>query len=80
VLPPFGVTAVKLRGLHLLGTAFDMTYDAAQLCVQLQAGAPPAVPLELRVRASGQRLAISAAAPTCVAVGAVDVAGVGFEA
>ena len=76
VLPPFGVSAMKLRGLHLLGAAFDFSWDDARICVALQAAG--GAPLELRVVASGQRVPV-AAAPACVAVQAVEVAGVGFE-
>jgi hypothetical protein len=36
VLPPLGVTAVKLRGLHLYGQVLDVTYDANTTCVRLQ--------------------------------------------
>ena len=75
-LPPLGVTAVRLRGLHLLGVAFDFAYDDAQICVALQ-GAGGGAPLELRVVASGQRTPLAAAA-VCVDVQAVEVAGVGF--
>lgn len=79
VLPPLGVTGVKLRGLDLLGTAFDFAYDNATICATLQpvqsgAGAP----LELRVLASNQSLPLSASAPACVPVQAVEVAGVGY--
>ena len=78
LLPPLGVTAVKLRGLHLLGVAFDFAYDAESICVALQPGAAAGrAPLELRVLASGQRIAVGSA-PACVAVQAVEVAGVGF--
>jgi len=74
-LPPLGVTGVRLRGLRLLGAAFDFAWDAAQVCVSLR-GAGGA-PLELRVPASGQRTPLGAA-EVCVALGAVEVAGVGY--
>ena len=79
VLPPYNTSAATLRGVHLLGTVFDFRWDAATLCVTLQAGGGGGggKPLELRVRASGQRMPISAT-PTCVPVDAVDVAGVGY--
>ena len=77
LLPPLGVTAVKLRGLHLLGAAFDFVYDAEQICVSLQPDGAAGSPLELRVLASGQRLPVGGA-PVCVAVQPVAVAGVGF--
>ena len=77
-LPPLGTTAVKLRGLHLLGVAFDFAWDAAQVCVALQPSALSAgAALELRVVATGQRTPLGAA-PVCVGVQAVEVAGVGF--
>lgn len=78
ILPPLGVTAVKLRGMHLLGSAFDFEYDANQLCATLQAGQPAgAPPLELRVLATGSRMPLGTM-PTCVPVQAVEVAGVGY--
>ena len=78
-LPPFGTTSLKLRGVHLLGTAYDFYYDATQICVSLQAGGSSGgAALELRVVATGERLPLQAVA-TCVAVQAVDVAGVGFK-
>ena len=78
VLPPAGVSQVKLRGLHLLGVAFDVAYDAEQLCAALQPGGAAGAPaLELRVPATGQRTPLGAA-QVCVPVQAVEVAGVGF--
>ena len=76
LLPPLGVTGVKLRGLHLLGTAFDFWWTDLRICVALQAGGA-GKPLELRVLASGVRLPIGAT-ETCVGVAAVEVAGVGY--
>jgi len=80
VLPPGGVTAVKLRGLHLLGAAFDLWYDAETLCVALHGGGGGGgggAALELRVLASGERLPLSVE-QRCVPRDAVEVAGVGF--
>jgi protein-glucosylgalactosylhydroxylysine glucosidase len=78
ILPPLGVSHVKLRGLHLLGTALDFSWDAQQLCVALQQGpGGGSQPLELRVRATGQVLPL-ALTEACVPLGAVDVAGVGY--
>jgi hypothetical protein len=78
VLPPAGVTQVKLRGLHLLGVAFDAVYDGAQFCAALQPGGAPGAPqLELRVLATGQRTPLGAQ-PVCVPVQPVEVAGFGF--
>jgi hypothetical protein len=77
LLPPLGVTAVKLRGLHLLGAAFDFSYDAAQICVSLQPGSG-GPPLELRVLSSGERVPVGVA-QACVAVQAVAVGGVGYD-
>ena len=31
VLPPYGVTSVRLRSLHLIGAAFDFTYNISQV-------------------------------------------------
>jgi hypothetical protein len=73
VLPPGGATGVRLRGLHLLGAAFDFSYNGTTICVALNptspAGAPP---LQLRVEASGQATRV-AAEERCVALGAVVV-------
>jgi hypothetical protein len=57
-LPPGGITRVKLRGLHLLGTAFDLTYDDALVCVALR-GALGGKALQLRSEASGAKIAIA---------------------
>jgi hypothetical protein len=94
ILPPLNVSAVTLRGLDLLGTAFDFSYDADSLCATLQAApaggvvgaggssssAAVAAPLELRVLATGQRIAMTQGGPpACVTpVQAVEVAGVGY--
>ncbi len=77
ILPPLGVTAVRLRGLDLLGAALDVWYDAVNVCAQLQAGGGGA-PLEMRVLASGARTPLSAAEAVCVPVQAFEVAGVGY--
>lgn len=58
-LPPGGVTRVKLRGLHLLGTAFDFAYDSARVCVALR-GAQAGAALQMRSEASGATVAITA--------------------
>lgn len=76
-LPPLGTTGVTLRGLHLLGAAFDFSWNAAQVCAALQADAPAGAALELRVPASGKSTPLGVA-PVCVATQAVEVAGVGF--
>ena len=79
VLPPLGVTRVTLRGLHLLGTAFDFAWDGAEVCTALQpGGGGGGAALELRVVGSGAVLPLTAA-QACVAVGPVEVAGVGFD-
>jgi hypothetical protein len=57
-LPPHGVTRVKLRGLHLLGTAFDLTYDDKLACVSLR-GAQAGAALQLRSEASGATVRIA---------------------
>lgn len=78
VLPPLGITSMKLRGLSLLGAKFDLWFDADQLCAALQAGAVlPGAPLELRVLASGTRTLLTTT-PACTPVAAIEVAGVGF--
>ena len=77
LLPPLGVGKLTLRGLSLLGAKFDFSYDAATLCVALQKGAAAGAPLELRVLPSGARTPVTAA-PACMPVAAVEVAGVGF--
>jgi hypothetical protein len=78
LLPPLGVTSMKLRGLHLLGAAFDFWWSDTQICVSLQSGSNGSgAPLELRVIVSGQHIPL-VVAPACVAVQPVEVAGVGF--
>ena len=84
-LPPLGVTALKLRGLHLLGAVFDASYNATAFCAQLQAPAlevgsrgGSGAALELRVLATGARHPLAAMGEVCVAVQAVEVAGVGY--
>jgi hypothetical protein len=37
LLPP-SATSVKLRGLHLVGAAFDLWYNATTICVEANAG------------------------------------------
>jgi len=58
-LPPGGVTRVRLRGLHLLGTSFDLAYDGARVCVALR-GARAGAPLRLRSEATGAAVAVAA--------------------
>ena len=77
VLPPLGVQALGLRGLHLLGVAFDAVYNSSTFCASLQAP-EGAQALELRVLASGEALRLGLA-QSCVPVQAVEVAGVGFK-
>ena len=77
VLPPLGVTSVKLRGLSLLGAKFDVWYDADTLCAALQGGASGGAPLELRVLASGTRAPLTSA-PACTPLAAIEIAGVGY--
>ncbi len=59
-LPPGGISRVKLRGLHLLGTAFDFAYDSATVCVALR-GAQAGSALQLRSEATGAKVAVGAA-------------------
>ena len=91
ILPPLGVTSVKLRGLDLLGSSFDMWYNATALCAQLQAQQADGgssgsrhvtrgggQPLLLRLLASGATFPLSAGGPSCAPLQAVEVAGEGF--
>lgn len=59
-LPPGGITHVRLRGLHLLGTAFDFSYDSTTVCVALR-GAQAGAALQMRSEASGATVAVGAA-------------------
>jgi hypothetical protein len=70
-LPPGGVSRVKLRGLHLLGTAFDLAYDGARVCVTLR-GARAGAALRLRSEATGAAVAV-AAAEACLPLAEVVV-------
>jgi hypothetical protein len=70
-LPPGGVTAVRLRGLHLLGTAFDFAYDSARVCVALR-GARAGAALQLRSEATGATVPV-AAAEACLPLAEVIV-------
>lgn len=38
-LPPYGVRSMKLRGVHLGGSAFDFWYNATTICVNLNTAA-----------------------------------------
>lgn len=40
LLPPAGITQVKLRGLSLFGVEFDLIYDDANVCAQLHTPLP----------------------------------------
>lgn len=79
ILPPLNVSAVKLRGLDLLGVAFDFWYDGGRVCAALQPG-QPAGALEFVVLATGARTPLAdPSTPACVSpVQAVEVAGVGY--
>jgi hypothetical protein len=76
-LPPGGVTRVKLRGLHLLGTAFDLSYDAARVCVALR-GARAGAALRLRSEATGAAVDV-AAAEACLPLAEVVVEAASHE-
>lgn len=80
ILPPLGVTDVKLRGLDLLGTSFDFYYNATTICAGLQATNPPSSsPLLLRLLSSGATFPLSPGSDvTCVPLQPVEVAGPGF--
>jgi len=58
-LPPGGIRRVKLRGLHLLGTAFDFAYDSERVCVALR-GEQAGAALQLRCEATGAAVAVAA--------------------
>lgn len=58
-LPPGGITSVKLRSLHLLGTAFDFSYDNSSVCAVLH-GACEGAALQMRSEGSGSIVVISA--------------------
>ena len=75
VVPPLGVTGVKLRGMHLFGVPFDFAYDAKTVCVQLQPGAA-AGGLNLVLTGSAKVLTIPPASqpPLCVPLQPVEVA------
>lgn len=76
VVPPLGVTAVKLRGVHLLGSAFDFWWDGSTVCVNLHAMPTSGMP-QLEMRADGRNFTLGTG-QTCVALQALVVAGVGF--
>jgi hypothetical protein len=76
VLPPLGVTSVTLRGVHLLGTAFNFQYNSSTICVGLTPEQAAGQVLELRLLGgSGPRTYTLTQSPVCVALGAVEVAG-----
>ena len=74
VIPPLGITAMKLRGLHLLGQAFDMWYNSTSACVQLHARGDAGA---LFLTFSGKSLPIFQA-PLCIPLQPFEVAGKGF--
>ncbi len=92
VLPPGGVTAATLRGVHLLGTRFDFRWNATHQCAELQSTAMSVVvvgakkqkqtgeALEVRIVGTTVRWPLTdGAAPVCVTVEQpVEVAGVGY--
>ena len=78
VLPPFGITNVKLRGLHLMGSSFDFSYSATDLCVTAS-GTLDSVPLELRLLNTAKIIALPKGGPqVCVPIQAVAVAVPGY--
>lgn len=82
ILPPLGITAMKLRGVHLLGTLFDFSYDNTQLCVEIQSGnnnPNTYTPLELRLLGNNStKYPLSIGTPVCIPIEPVEVAGVGY--
>jgi len=81
LLPPLGITAMKIRGIHLLGTLFDFSYTDSELCVQLQPypnNVNNYTPLELRILSNGTKYTLSMDNAVCIAIQPVEVAGVGY--
>jgi hypothetical protein len=82
ILPPLGVTGVKLRGLHLLGQALDVWYDEAVVCGQLQGGGglvAAAAGIEMRTTLPPtQVFTLNATSPACFPIQPFEVAGVGY--
>jgi hypothetical protein len=79
------VTAVRLRGVHLLGVAVNIDYDDKEFCVALQQAAVgstttaiAATLLELRPLRSGGRVPVTDAR-ACVPIQPVELAGVAFS-
>ena len=70
-LPPGGITHVKLRGVHLLGSAFDFSWNATDICVRANGDAAPSA-LQLRVESSGRNVTITDV-EACVPLAAVVV-------
>ena len=78
VLPPLGVTSVTLRGVHLLGTAFNFQYNASAICVGLTPQQPVGHALELIVLdGSTASPVLITESSVCVALGPVEIVGRG---
>jgi hypothetical protein len=73
VLPPLGITAVTLRGIHLLGTAFNFQYNSSTICVALTPNQPAGQGRPLELRVPGRSTRALTHSPVCVALGPVEV-------
>lgn len=87
VLPPYNVTAVKLRGLHLAAAAFDFWYNGTTICTTLSTaassvrgagdrsttGSGSGSPLQLVTLGDGQSIPILAGQQACVPLQPVEV-------
>jgi hypothetical protein len=77
VLPPAGVTGVKLRGMHLFNSTFDLGYNATHACAVTQVRG---CDLQMRLPGGGAPvpLPLAPAPPLCVPVGPLEVGVVGL--
>ena len=78
LLPPLGITQVKLRGLHLLNFIIDVGYTESLFCAQLQVHNDDLSGVEIRVIADNSRFNITVEKEVCVGVQALEIAGVGY--
>jgi trehalose/maltose hydrolase-like predicted phosphorylase len=73
ILPPLGVTNVKLRGVHLLTSSFDVEWNDVQVCFSLRLNGAA---IELRVPNQASTPITSTA--VCIPSQSFEVAGVGY--
>jgi hypothetical protein len=73
LLPPFGITKTKLRGVHLLNSSFDIEWNDVQICVILRLNGAP---IELRI--SGQSSSQITNTLMCVQLQPIEIGGVGY--